>query len=192
MSNSSDDDKTLWGEYIKGIKPLKDNHKTKIQTRAPKSKRPSSKASAKQKSQLPVIQPPALLPVKIYAPPQPRDSLKYQGGKRIKRVQFQARLDLHGLYQAEAHRQLIVFIINCFAQGKQDLLVITGKGVRRKEVDDDESRTQGHDKERGVLKRNLPIWLEASEVRDLVHFYTKAHPHDGGEGAFYIRLRKNR
>ena len=44
----------------------------------------------------------------------------------------EARIDLHGMTLAEAHPELIGFILNAQAQGLRLVLVITGKGKRRR------------------------------------------------------------
>jgi DNA-nicking Smr family endonuclease len=46
--------------------------------------------------------------------------------------------------------------------------------------------------QRGVLRRNVPLWLEASDLRDVVLGFGIAAPHHGGAGALYVQLRKPR
>jgi DNA-nicking Smr family endonuclease len=60
-------------------------------------------------------------------------------------------------------------------------LVITGKGLRG----DD------HRSERGVLKRQVPLWLQLPEFRGYVLGFEHAHIGHGGEGALYVRLRRS-
>ena len=45
------------------------------------------------------------------------------------------------------------------------------------------------DRDRGVLRRNVPRWLAEPELRMIVVGYTSAHARHGGEGAFYVQLR---
>lgn len=75
----------------------------------------------------------------------------------------------------------------CFAscakahgQGAKIVLVITGKGRR------------GSDRERGVLKRQVPLWLEQPEFRSHVLGFADAHVGHGGEGALYVRIRSQK
>jgi DNA-nicking Smr family endonuclease len=56
------------------------------------------------------------------------------------------------------------------------VLVITGKGVRAGEP--------------GVLRRQVPLWLGLAEFRDAVVGFEEAHMAHGGEGALYVRLRR--
>ncbi len=89
-----------------------------------------------------------------------------------------ARLDLHGLTQAQAHSTLSRFLRDASARGARLVLVITGKGSR--------------DGERGVLKRQVPHWLELPEFRSLVIGFEDAGVRHGGEGALYVRIRRMR
>jgi DNA-nicking Smr family endonuclease len=91
-----------------------------------------------------------------------------------------ARVDLHGFTQAQAHSALLHFLHGARANGARLVLVITGKGA------DDGSR------ERGVLRRQVPLWLRLPEFRDYVVGFEAAHPTHGGEGALYIRVRRGR
>jgi DNA-nicking Smr family endonuclease len=99
-----------------------------------------------------------------------------------------ARLDLHGMRQREAHGALRGFLLACASRGDRHVLIITGKGAR-------EDRERGRDffaEERGVLRRLVPQWLGEPDLRHAVVSFTTASPRHGGEGALYIRLRKRR
>lgn len=88
-------------------------------------------------------------------------------------------LDLHGLTQAEAHGRLIGFLRRAQASGHGLVLVITGRGR-----DGDEAR--------GVLRRMVPLWLGAPDLRSLVVGFQEAGTRQGGAGALYVRLRRAR
>jgi DNA-nicking Smr family endonuclease len=99
-----------------------------------------------------------------------------------------ARLDLHGMRQREAHSVLRRFLLACAARGDRHVLVITGKGTRAE-------LENGRDylaEDRGVLRRLVPQWLGEAELRGLVVSYTEASTRHGGGGALYLRLRKGR
>jgi hypothetical protein len=86
-----------------------------------------------------------------------------------------AVIDLHGLTLAAAHQALGRFIGIQAAAGRRCLLVITGKGRQDRP---------------GRLRREVPTWLEG--WRPPVLAITPARPRDGGEGAFYVLLRRRR
>jgi len=108
--------------------------------------------------------------------------------ERLRRGQLaiEARLDLHGMTQDEAHGALFSFLARSEAQGLRCLLVITGKGVRR---------SDGHDfrgEAIGVLKHAVPRWLGEAGQRRRILALAPAQPKHGGSGALYVLLRRQR
>jgi DNA-nicking Smr family endonuclease len=91
-----------------------------------------------------------------------------------------ARIDLHGKTQSAAYGQLLSFLRRAQTEGAKFVLVITGKGAC-----DDGS-------ERGVLKRQVPHWLELPEFRGYVVGFERAHAGHGGAGALYVRIRRQK
>jgi len=111
------------------------------------------------------------------------------------RTAIDARIDLHGLRQNEAHTALRVFLHRSAAKGHRLVLVITGKGSPSVATDDDASfGSYVHEGGigRGVLRRSVPIWLSEADLRSVVVSYTTAHIRHGGEGALYVQLRRKR
>tara|TARA_R110000787_G_scaffold20590_18_gene61277 strand:- start:237 stop:830 length:594 start_codon:yes stop_codon:yes gene_type:complete len=94
------------------------------------------------------------------------------------RLRPEARIDLHGMTAQAAHGALGGFLASAQAAGKRCVLVITGKG----------SLKDGG----GVLRRELPIWLNANDNRARVIGFAQAQPADGGGGAFYVLLKRRR
>jgi DNA-nicking Smr family endonuclease len=111
-------------------------------------------------------------------------------GRRFKqrvargRAPIDARIDLHGLTQKQAHAALLQFFRGAQADGARIVLIVTGKGTAR----------AGSDSEcgRGVLRRQVPIWLSLPEFRAFITGFEDAHVGHGGEGALYVRLRRGR
>ncbi len=125
------------------------------------------------------------------APPKPAPPLAPLGRRMARRVargkeQIDARLDLHGLTQAQAHAALLRFLRGAHARDARLVLVITGKGARELGARSESER------ERGVLRRHVPQWLGLPEFRSLVIGFEDAHVAHGGEGALYLRLRRAR
>jgi DNA-nicking Smr family endonuclease len=125
--------------------------------------------------------PPAVAPV----PPPPLAPLDRCFRQRIARgtQPIDTTLDLHGYTQNEAHNRLLHFIRNARSGGATVVLVITGKGARKS---DDPFG------ERGVLFRQVPLWLKQPEFREHIVGFERAGVAHGGEGALYVRLRKPR
>ena len=134
-------------------------------------------------------------------PPRPFRSAKPPGGTTAPLAEFDrrkarqiaagkaavdARVDLHGLRQQDAHGRLRTFLLQAHANGCKTVLVITGKGG---ESSDRLSELAG-ERQRGVLRRNVPRWLEEPELRAIVLSFTQAAVRHGGAGALYVQLRK--
>ncbi len=85
-----------------------------------------------------------------------------------------ARLDLHGLTQDQAHDRLAGFLSGAHARGSRCVLVITGRGARTG----------------GTLRTMTPRWLDEAPLRPLVLTFAQARLEHGGEGALYVLLRR--
>ena len=96
------------------------------------------------------------------------------------------RLDLHGLSLNLANKIVKKFIIESFETGYTKLLIITGKGLRSK-VNKNPYLSQ----RMNVLKYSVPEFINNDEdLFDKIRKISKADLRDGGEGAFYIFLKK--
>ncbi|CAA2137962.1 Smr/MutS family protein [Methylobacterium bullatum] len=118
----------------------------------------------------------------VTAPPLPGLERKARLALRRGSLKVEARIDLHGMYQAEAHGALVGFLMRCRSAGHAHVLVVTGKGGGA-----------GYDEafsERGVLRRQVPHWLRSPELRSIVIGFEEAARHHGGAGALYVRLRR--
>ena len=109
----------------------------------------------------------------------PTPGLDRRTALRLKRGQLpvEARLDLHGLTQEEAHGALAAFVARGQGSGKRVLLIVTGKGSR-----------EGT----GVLRAAVPRWLKEPALAGRVLSTAVAAPRDGGDGALYVLLRRER
>lgn len=95
------------------------------------------------------------------------------------RLPIESRLDLHGMTQDQAHASLIRFVQSSASQGLRCVLVITGKGDRRKEGG-------------GILRHAVPRWLNEPNIRPHIVAVTVAQQQHGGDGALYLYLRRKR
>ena len=95
----------------------------------------------------------------------------------------ESRIDLHGMTLAEAHPELIRFILNAQSHGLRLVLVITGKGKRRDDSGPIPQRM-------GALRHQVPQWLRLSPLGPAVLQVTEAHLKHGGSGAYYVYLRR--
>src|SRR5258705_12073675 len=137
----------------------------------------AGKAETPPKSLARAKMPPATRPI---APPLAPLGRRERAQLSRGRKEIDARLDLHGMTQTRAHRELFGFLQRAHRDGLTFVLVITGKG------------RAGDDPERGVLRRQVPQWLSLPEFRALVVGFEEAHIGHGGEGALYGRIRRSR
>ena len=96
-----------------------------------------------------------------------------------------SRIDLHGLTLAEAHPELIRFILNAQGNGQRLVLVITGKGKRGVDHGPIPQRM-------GALRHQVPQWLQLPPLGTAVLQVAEAHLKHGGSGAYYVYLRRTR
>ncbi|MEY4985050.1 MAG: hypothetical protein RIR62_3316 [Pseudomonadota bacterium] len=95
----------------------------------------------------------------------------------------EARIDLHGMTLAEAHPELIRFVLNCQSAGMRLVLVITGKGKRGEDFGPIPQRM-------GALRHQVPQWLRLPPLGPAVLQVSEAHLKHGGSGAYYVYLRR--
>jgi DNA-nicking Smr family endonuclease len=165
-------ERTLWAQVTRALTPLQ-RPSPAVETSPPppdadpKPPRPSGRAVPLR---------PAVADAKPAPVPRLDRRLKQRLGRG--RIAIDARIDLHGLTQAEAFGQLTAFLRRARRDGARTVLVITGKGV------------MGERDGRGVLRRQVPLWLSSSGLREGVIAFAPAHAEHGGSGALYVRLRR--
>ncbi len=190
------DEAELWAFAMRDARALK------RKGRSPKPAAPSSEAPPGQASGTSAASANLPKPAKPPAPPVRRPEIqpspapqptspslaRYDENERRRLGKnpelIDARLDLHGMRQREAHTALRSFLFTCSVRGFRHVLIITGKGTAL------ERQRDFLGEERGVLRRLVPQWLNDPELRGLVVSYAVSHSRHGGEGALYVRLRK--
>ncbi len=175
----SQDERVLWRTVTRSIAPLRDGAGPDAETEPAFAEKPRPsvrKAKPIEPLALAKSAPPPLVPLSR------RMCRSVARGKQ----DIDARLDLHGLTQAQAHSALLRFLRDAGAREARLVLVITGKGSKNLGARGDGTG------ERGVLKRQVPHWLALPEFRSLVIGFEDAGVRHGGEGALYVRLRRPR
>jgi DNA-nicking Smr family endonuclease len=164
------DDKDIWAAYARGVKPLGKRKKPGLPLEPEKETVPHKKTQ--KKTNPPEKKPPAV-------PPAPKAGpvtfdRRIEKNLRQGDIEIDARLDLHGMRQEEAHRALGDFIGQQVKAHCRCLLIITGKG------------RDGA----GVLRSNLAGWLAASSHATRILALRPAAIRHGGAGAFYVLLKR--
>ncbi len=121
---------------------------------------------------------------------RPEPGLDRRNAERLRRGERAPddRIDLHGLTAERAHRALDRRIGEALGRGERLILVITGKGGKKRNTDDAPFMREDD----GVLRQQAPRWLRSGpHAAHIVGIY-QAHPRHGGAGAFYVYLKKRR
>lgn len=190
----TEEERALWEAFTQRLKPLRGKTRKPMPPRveaaepqSPSERRPAQEKRGASPSKPPLTPPPPQAPASKQPPLaafEPRKARKLASG----RIDIEARIDLHGMRQHEAHAELRRFILSCQAKGLRFVKVITGKG---RETDGEERPFDlFDDRRRGVLKRLVPLWLAEPELRAIVVSFTEAGRGHGGEGALYVQLRR--
>jgi DNA-nicking Smr family endonuclease len=159
-------DAALWQDAVRGVAPLQRRRPASLAEPAGDSSQsgdPIEDSCSRQ---------PALPALERFA------GIDRATAERLKRGlrKIEARLDLHGMTQKEAHRALAEFLRASAEVGRRCVLVITGRGLG----------TDGP----GILKSSVPRWLDERELRPKILAVVTAQPRHGGAGALYILLRR--
>lgn len=179
----SQQDIELWREVTRSLRPLRRKIRPEpvltAQAAQPLPEGPQSENALPPEGAPPV----SSRPTKP-ARPAPLAPIDRRFRQRLSRgiEPIEARLDLHGMRQNEAHLALLRFLRRAQAEGLRNVLVITGKGGLTANADPMSDR--------GVLRRNVPAWLSLPELRNVVLGFEAAHTTHGGDGALYVRLRR--
>jgi DNA-nicking Smr family endonuclease len=177
-----EDDAALWEKVAETASPLKRGRSAV----APKPAKLAPPAKAKPERPAPVsAAPPPPAPKPVHKPAAAPLDRKTARELDKGRIEVEARLDLHGLRQRDAHTQLRRFLKTAQAKGLKHVLVITGKGASLSA-----SRSFYAEEERGVLRNAVPHWLSGPEFAALVVSFSAAPRRLGGDGALYVRIRK--
>lgn len=163
----SEEERAVWDSFVQGLTPLPGR-------RLPPPPAPPPAGTA------PPPSPPAPAPKPMRGPPTRLAVGEAPGGldrgtwKRLRsgRMEVERVLDLHGRTAERAHRDLRHFLLNAHADGTRCVEVITGRGAG----------------EGGILRRELPEWLNHPDLRGLV--LAVVHPHARNLGAVRVLLRR--
>ncbi len=181
------DERVLWSAVTQSMKPLRpEEAQAAAEPAAPEAPQPPGKREKKIRPQHPetLVAPSPPKPAPIAPPLSRRARRSVARGKH----EIDARLDLHGLTQNEAHHALLRFLRTASSRDARLVLVITGKGTKSGKA----GSYENGERERGVLRRQVPQWLSLPEFRDYVVGFEDAHIAHGGEGALYVRVRRAR
>lgn len=193
----SAEERALWERVRAGVDPLRPEARVPPRPPPVEAPRPPEPPRAPEPP-APVWRPPAFR-VGERADPRRADALlpslaehltgaplRMDAGRHRRltrgRLSPEARIDLHGMTLAEAHRALAAFLLESRARGRRLVLVITGKGRATDDLAPMPARA-------GRLRHDVPRWLALPPLAAAVLQVAPAHRRHGGEGALYVYLR---
>lgn len=182
----SEEERKLWATIAETATPLGKRRRTTADEdspiTAPPVERPKAEPARQPSAEPKPVLRPSLMPSYQAPGPGGAGALFHPIERPVRRkiakgrLPIEARIDLHDRTQVVAHYALLGFLRQAQAQGLRMVLVITGRGA-----------SFGS---RGVIRRALPHWFETPEFRPLVSGFEPAEREHGGEGAFYVRIRR--
>lgn len=168
----SEADRALWRAYAAEIVPLPGRALPPEPAPAPVASPTAAKA--------PIVAARAVAPrwtppdIAVNTPPSGLDDRRWRDLRRG-RIAPERTIDLHGRRAQDAHAAVHAFLADAYAEGLRCVAVITGRG----------STADG-----GVLRRELPHWLNAPDLRRII--LGAAHPHRANTGSVHVLLRRRR
>jgi len=197
-SGLKDQDLALWKHVTRDTKPLAKREPPPA--RAPAPETPPAKAAPTADKETrptrPLSRPlPRPRPVALVKRAEPAiehgraAGVDRRSAERLRRgrLPVEARLDLHGHTQDQAHVALDHFLGEAQARGLRCVLVITGKGTTTRAA-----ATGAATGASGVLRGQVPRWLNEPGNRARVLAFDYAQPKHGGLGALYVLMRRKK
>jgi DNA-nicking Smr family endonuclease len=184
-SGLKDEDRALWQHVTRDAKPLAKREPPPARPAAPEAPPADAEPKTKQETRpaRPLRRPQPIAPVRRAEPELEHGRAAGVDRRRSERLRrgrlpVEARLDLHGYTQDRAHAALDRFLGESQSRGLRCVLVITGKGTTTEAG--------------GVLRAQVPRWLNEPANRARVLAFDYAQPKHGGLGALYVLLRRKK
>ncbi len=118
----------------------------------------------------------AVLPAAKVKNKPPLKPLPVREARRVFNTSIEATLDLHGMGKLDAYVRVQQFVMRAHCSGRRHVAIITGKGRMG---------------EAGVLRSNLPHWLNEPALRPLISAFATARAEKGGDGLTHVLLKRS-
>ena len=171
-------------EFLKEVKPLKKNNK--IIKPLPKTTKPKNpKIPIKEIENNKICK-----KEKIVVSQQKVITQKNDINKKLKKnkIQINRKIDFHGCSLEKAKKIFINTINDCFLKNYRCILFVTGKGSIKKENNYHEETKLYY----GKIRNNFISWTTQNSVQSKILNVQQANIKNGGDGAFFVYLRKNK
>ena len=108
--------------------------------------------------------------------------------KKLKKgkVPIEKKIDFHGLSVLDAEALFLDIVVNCYKQNLRCILFVTGKGVMKKDKNDNENIKLYY----GKIRKNFLNWVNRPDLQKYILSVEQAGIEHGADGAFFVYLRK--
>jgi len=168
------DEAELFRASLRDAKPLR--RRKEKPREEPAAPPPSPPPPPKRDAPRPPLSPATPLPPLAHGSAPGLDKRTHERFRKGE-MEIDATLDLHGMTQDAAHAVLLRFVGRAAESGLRCVLIVTGKGGR-----------EGT----GILRAQVPRWLNEAALRPYLLAIHRARPRHGGEGALYVLLKRKR
>ena len=181
MSNEEND---IFLKQMKGVTPIKKNN------RSPNNKTNQTNIINKTKTK-----PTNFNDLKAVSKKEVKNSYfaleSFNIKKNIKKniLKIDKKTDFHGKSLLEAEEIFSSTILECFKQNKRCLLFVTGKGLFKAKDNDHNNKPRLY---HGVIRAEFFNWVKSKKFSKHILSFEQASIEHGGDGAFYVYLRKNK
>ena len=179
--NKKNDDAFL--KSIIGTSPIKKNNKLKRKIEIPSIERKKNTIK-KNTIDVPEVKIPRIQNKSFYKIEKTSINKKLKKGK----VPIDIKIDFHGMALFDAEILFVQTITDCYKRNKRCILFVTGKGVLRK--NNEEKIYEDTKLYYGKIRNNFFDWTKKSELQKQILSIEQAGLEYGGDGAFFVYLRK--
>ena len=181
MNNEEND---LFLKQMKGVTPIKKNNRTPNKKTINKNKFIKKKTRLTNANNLEIEK-------KTDAKHSHFSLEKSNIKKNIKKniLKIDKKIDFHGRGLLEAEEIFSSTIVECFNKNKRCLLFVTGKGIFKKKDYDYSNKPRLY---HGVIRAAFFNWVKSKNYSKYILSFEQASIEHGGDGAFYVYLRKNK
>ena len=178
--NNNDD---VFLKQMKGVSPIKKNNR--IKKEEPKTNYKSGKKNTVKKQE--AITPNVSTVIKNSEFSLEKIDLK----KGIKKGSFHVdkKIDFHGKSLLESEEQFNNTIIESYNSGQRCLLFVTGKGLFKSKNYEESYKPKLY---HGIIRASFIEWARSKKFSKYILSFEQASIEHGGDGAFYVYLRKNK
>ena len=171
-------------KQMRGVNPIKKNNR--VEKEKPVIKKPVIKKPIKIINKAPIIK-----NTKVTGSQSRFDLENINIKKNIKKNLFKIdkKIDFHGTNLLESEELFSDTIIDCYNKGLRCLLFVTGKGLYKVKNNSESERPKLY---HGVIRNSFTDWVTSNKFSRKILSYEKASIEHGGDGAFYVYLRKKK